>query len=177
MSSFFGRQSVWIHNFKFAKHPATVSQRHSPLLCYLVGRQIQSLQKCRIAGKYTPLLVQTAIAAVKAFNGVGGVNGLSYLCGKFEDRRYHIPIFCTSSSLRWDNRPPIFQLLSQAAQERRPQTWRDKWFSNHWQILSYSYRSHISTCFSPDELCSVAILSAETPHLRFLSYRSVRLHR
>ncbi len=34
-------------------------------------RQIQCLQKCRITGKNAPLLVQTAIAAVQAFNGMG----------------------------------------------------------------------------------------------------------
>ena len=41
--------------------------------------QIQSLQERRIARKYAPLLVQAAIAAVKAFDGVGGVNDLSDL--------------------------------------------------------------------------------------------------
>ena len=44
-----------------------------------------------------------------------------------------------------------------------------KWFSGHLQTLSCSYRSHISTCFSPDELCSVEALSAEMPHLQPLS--------
>ena len=58
-----------------------------------MGRQIQSLQKRSIAGKYAPLLVQTATAAVKAFDRVGSVNDLSDLCGKLEDRRDHIPIF------------------------------------------------------------------------------------
>ena len=38
--------------------------------------KIQSLQERCIARKYTSLLIQTAIAAVKALNGVGGVNDL-----------------------------------------------------------------------------------------------------
>ena len=38
------------------------------------------------------MLVQTAIAAVQAFNGIGGINYLSDLCRKFEYRRYYVPI-------------------------------------------------------------------------------------
>ena len=58
-----------------------------------------------------------------------------------------------------------------------PEEINDKWFSGHWQILSCSFRPHISAYSSPDELCSAEALSAETPHLQLLSCLSVRLHR
>ena len=70
---------VEIHDLQLAKNYAPVPQRHSPFFRYFMSCQIQSLQERRIARKYAPLLVQAAIAAVKAFDGVGGVNDLSDL--------------------------------------------------------------------------------------------------
>ena len=43
LSSFFNNQSVGAHDLQLAKNSAPVSQRHRPLLCNLVGCQIQSL--------------------------------------------------------------------------------------------------------------------------------------
>ena len=43
LSSFFNNQSVGVHDLQLAKNSAPVSQRHRPLLCNLVGCQIQSL--------------------------------------------------------------------------------------------------------------------------------------
>ena len=77
-------QPVGVHDLQLAKNSAPVSQRHSPLLCNLVGCQIQSLKKGRIAGKHASLFVQTAIAAVKAFDRIGSVNDLSHISGKLE---------------------------------------------------------------------------------------------
>ncbi len=70
-------EPIGIHDLQLTEHPAPVSQRHSPLLGYLMRCQIQCLQERRIARKYTSLLVKTAIAAVKALDGVSGINDLS----------------------------------------------------------------------------------------------------
>ena len=43
LSSFFNSQSVGVHDLQLAKNSAPVSQRHRPLLCNLVGCQMQSL--------------------------------------------------------------------------------------------------------------------------------------
>ena len=43
LSNFFNSQPVGVHDLQFAKNSAPVSQRHRPLLCNLVGCQIQSL--------------------------------------------------------------------------------------------------------------------------------------
>ncbi len=83
---------IWIHDLKLAQDFAPVSQRHSPFLGYLMRRQIQSLQERCIARKYTPLLVQTAIAAVKALNSVGGINDLSDVGRELKNRRYYVPV-------------------------------------------------------------------------------------
>ena len=53
---------------------------------YFMRCKIQYLQERRIARKYASLLVQTTIAAVKAFDRNGGVNDLSHISGKLEDR-------------------------------------------------------------------------------------------
>ena len=70
-------EPVEIHDLQLAQDFAPVSQWHSPFLGYLMSSQIQSLQQRCIARKYAPLFVQTAIAAVKALNSIGGINDLS----------------------------------------------------------------------------------------------------
>ena len=67
-------QPVRIHYLKLTEHLAPVPKRHRPFFGYLRCCQIQCLKQCCIARKYASLLVQTAIAAVKAFNGIGGVS-------------------------------------------------------------------------------------------------------
>ena len=86
------------------------------------------------------------------------------------------PSFCTSSSWHLDHLSPTFQLPSQAAQALRPQTVRDKWFSNRWQTLSCFLHQHISACFLLDERYNVVILSVEMPYLRLLSYPKDHQH-
>ena len=72
-------EPVRVHDLQLAEHPAPVSQRHSPLLGDLMRCKIQSLQERCIARKYASLLIQTAIAAVKALDGIGGVNDLLFI--------------------------------------------------------------------------------------------------
>ena len=79
-------QPVRIHYLKLTEHLAPVPKRHCPFFGYLRCCQIQCLKQCCIARKYASLLVQTAIAAVKAFNGIGSVYDLSDLCRKLEYR-------------------------------------------------------------------------------------------
>ena len=67
-------QPVRIHYLKLTEHFAPVPKRHRPFFGYLRCCQIQCLKQCCIARKYASLLVQTAIAAVKTFNGIGGVS-------------------------------------------------------------------------------------------------------
>ncbi len=69
-------EPVGIHDLKLAEHLAPVPERHSPLLCYLIGRKIQCLQKSRITRKDASLLVQAAVAAVQTFDCVSGVDNL-----------------------------------------------------------------------------------------------------
>ena len=70
-------EPVGIHDLEFAQDFAPVSQRYCPFLSYLMRCKIQSLQERCIARKYASLLVQSAIAAVKALDGIGGINDLS----------------------------------------------------------------------------------------------------
>ena len=79
-------QPVRIHYLKLTEHLAPVPKRHCPFLGYLRCCRIQCLKQRCIARKYASLLVQTAIAAVKAFNGIGSVYDLSDLCRKLEYR-------------------------------------------------------------------------------------------
>ena len=79
-------EPVGIHDFKLSQNSTPVSQRHSPFFRYFMSCKIQYLQERRIARKYASLLVQTTIAAVKAFDRNGGVNDLSHISGKLEDR-------------------------------------------------------------------------------------------
>ena len=77
---------VEIHDLQLAKNYAPVPQRHSPFFRYFMSCKIQNLQERCIARKYASLFVQTTIAAVKAFDRIGGVNDLSHISGKLEDR-------------------------------------------------------------------------------------------
>ena len=63
-------EPVRVHDLALTQAFTPVSQRHSPFLRYLMCCKIQSLQERCIARKYTPLLVQTAIATVKALYNV-----------------------------------------------------------------------------------------------------------
>ena len=65
---------------------------------------------------------------------------------------------------------------SQSAGVQRPQTVRDKWFSNRWQTLSCFLHQHISACFLLDERYNVVILSVKMPHLRLLLYPKDHRH-
>ena len=53
LSSFFNGQPVEVHNFQFSQNSATVSQRHRPLLCNLVGCQIHNVSSVIDNFKYT----------------------------------------------------------------------------------------------------------------------------
>lgn len=86
------------------------------------------------------------------------------------------PSFCTSSSWRLDNLSPTSPSHAQAVQAQRPQTVRDKWFSNRWKILSCFLHQHISACFLLDERYNAVILSVEMPYLRLLSYPKDHRH-
>ena len=69
-------EPVGVHDLQLAQDFTPVSQRNSPFFGNLMRCKMQSLQERCIARKYTSLLIQTAIAAVKALNSVGGVNDL-----------------------------------------------------------------------------------------------------
>ena len=85
-------EPVGVHDLQLAQDFTPVSQRHSPFFGNLMRCKIQSLQERCIARKYTSLLIQTAIAAVKALNGVGGVNDLPDVGGELKNWRYYVPV-------------------------------------------------------------------------------------
>ena len=101
-------EPVGVHDLELAEHFAPVSERHRPLLRYLIGRKIQRFQKSRIAWKDAPLLVKTAIAAVQAFYRIGSVYKFSDLCRELENRRNDIPVGVLALHCIWIFLLPLF---------------------------------------------------------------------
>ena len=75
--------------------PRTLPQFRSGIVHFLAISCVARYRAFRSAvslGNTLSLLIQTAIAAVKALNGVGGVNDLPDVGGELKNWRYYVPV-------------------------------------------------------------------------------------
>ena len=85
-------QPSLVHDAQFPINLTPVTDRHRPLFRSLKGGQIQGFEQRSIAWKYTPLAVQLPVSGIQTLNGIGGINDLTYLGRKLEDRRNSVPV-------------------------------------------------------------------------------------
>lgn len=76
-----------LSGYMISSSPRTLPQFRSGIVHFLAISCVDRYRAFRscIAREYTPLLIQTAIVAVKALNGVGGVNDLPDVGGELKD--------------------------------------------------------------------------------------------
>ena len=101
-------QPPLIHDTQFPINLTPVTDRHRPLFRGLKGGQVQSLEQRSVPWEYTSLAVQLTLCGNQTLNGIGGINDLTYLGRKLEDRRNSVPVLPPAFHGVWILLTPFF---------------------------------------------------------------------